>query len=101
MGKFVPNPDFNRELKATPTFQRALHVGAEAAAAQARLIAPRHTGAYARSIEVADVDGHPVIKTTDPFGHLVEFGSANNVIYAPLRRGVRAAGLRFTESPKP
>jgi len=37
---------------------------------------------------------------TDPFFHLVEWGSVNNPPYAPLRRGVTAAGLRLDEDVK-
>lgn len=31
--------------------------------------------------------------------HLQEFGSTRNVVQAPLRRGVIAAGLRFSPAP--
>lgn len=37
------------------------------------------------------------VLSTDPFAHLVEFGSINNVAYAPLRRGVEATGLKVTD----
>jgi hypothetical protein len=30
-------------------------------------------------------------------GHVIEYGSANNRAYAPLRRAVRAMGLKFGE----
>ena len=43
-----------------------------------------------------DRDGDTVrILSTDPFWHLIEWGSVNNPAYAPLRRGARAAGLRL------
>lgn len=32
---------------------------------------------------------------TDFFFHLIEWGSVNNPAYAPMRRGVRRAGLRL------
>lgn len=35
------------------------------------------------------------VGNTDPFFHLIEFGSINNPAYAPLRRGVLTAGLRL------
>ena len=41
------------------------------------------------------------VGNTDPFFHLTEFGSVNNPTYAPLRRGVRRAGLRLEEDDKP
>lgn len=40
------------------------------------------------------------VYTDDPFGHLVEWGSVNNPIYAPLRRAASQRGFRLTETPK-
>lgn len=37
------------------------------------------------------------VGSTDVAAHLIEFGSINNPPYAPLRRGVDDAGLRFTD----
>lgn len=37
---------------------------------------------------------------TDTFFHLIEFGSENNPVYAPMRRAARALGLRLKETPK-
>lgn len=53
------------------------------------------SGQAHRSVRV-DRDGDTVrILSTDPFWHLIEWGSVNNPAYAPLRRGARAAGLRL------
>lgn len=61
---------------------------------------PRETGDFVDSVEAAEVDGEIHLRSTDPFWHLIEFGSANNPAYAPLRRAVQAAGLRLGETPK-
>lgn len=37
------------------------------------------------------------VGNTDIAAHLIEYGSKNNPPYAPLRRGVTAAGLRFAD----
>lgn len=61
-------------------------------------IAPRgQSGEYHESLEVDD-DGS--VGTTDPFGHLVEWGSVNNRAYAPIRQGVRDAGLALHEESR-
>lgn len=53
----------------------------------------------------------PIVVVKSPLGvrvvntkhgwHLQEFGSVRNVVQAPLRRGVLAAGLRFSPAPPP
>lgn len=51
----------------------------------------------------ADVEPDRIVATaytTDPFGHLVEFGSINNPAYAPLRRAALRLGLRTRLAPK-
>ena len=84
------------ELARDPDLLAKLAPHARAVAEQARQLAPDETGAYRRSIQV---DGNRVL-TTDPFGHLVEWGSVHNPAYAPLRRAIRAAGLRFDPGPQ-
>lgn len=100
MPAFTPNPNFERELAGQTEYQRGLLAAAKPLKAAVESVAPHRTGYYARSIEVVEVDGRVVLRTTDPFGHLIEFGSSRNPPFAPLRRGVRAAGLKFEESPK-
>jgi hypothetical protein len=53
----------------------------------------------------------PIVVVKSPLGvrvvntkhgwHLQEFGSTRNLVQAPLRRGVIAAGLRFSPAPAP
>lgn len=98
---FIPNPNFLKELGEQDEYRAALQEQAEGAKSEIEAIAPRgETGDYSRSIIVVD-DGHSVtVGSADPFAHLVEWGSANNPPYAPLRRGTRAAGLRLEEEKK-
>lgn len=37
------------------------------------------------------------VYSTDPFWHLIEFGSVNNPAYAPMRRAVARHGLNFRD----
>lgn len=91
--RFEPGPRarWEREIRAQPTFDTAMHLRARELATAVRAVAPDETGYYRRRIRVI---GNSVV-ATDPFGHLVEFGSVNNPAYAPLRRGTLAVGLRL------
>lgn len=92
--RFVPNHGFERHARQQIVYKAAMAAKAKLVAARVRQVAPRDTGAYARSI---GTDGDRVI-THDPFWHLIEYGSANNPPHAPLRRGVRSVGLRLDET---
>lgn len=54
-----------------------------------------------RPIQVSVVGSEVRVVNTKAGWHLQEFGSARNHVQAPLRRGVLAAGLRFSPSPPP
>ena len=95
--RYRPNPAFHSELEATPEFQAGERRIAVEVAKIVRAGAPRHSGAYKRSIRAR---GRLVV-TTDAFWHVIEFGSVNNPPYAPFRRGVRAAGLRLDDARRP
>lgn len=101
MARFRPNPNFKREVEREVEFRQALMIPARAAAALANAlghrIMPKGKGP---TIKVeADLDGVRIVNHA--YGsHIDEYGSANNPAYAPLRRGVRAAGLKFTEASK-
>ena len=92
------DPGFREELEATDEYQGGLARLAETVADAARRVAPERTGHYGRSIKVRRSDGKVYVATTDIAGHLIEFGSAKNPVYAPLRRGARAAGLRVSDT---
>jgi hypothetical protein len=101
MSRYVPNPRLAAELAAAPEIHRARVDAARQAAEHAQRLSPRGPGRgphFADSLRVAD-DGDDVrVESTDPFAHIIEFGSVNNPPYAPLRRGVRAAGLRLSDT---
>lgn len=94
MRAFIPNRDLQQELERTPEYQGVLGQVANAAKGRAVAIAPDVTGAYKRSVTVVTEQNRVFLATTDPFGHLVEYGSRNNPAYAPLRRAVQSIGLR-------
>lgn len=88
------NPNLERDLKAAPEYLAAMAQVATQAVQHVKNAAPDETGAFKRSLRASENR----VETTDPFGHIIEFGSVNNPPYAPLRTGVRAAGLRLDES---
>lgn len=91
---FRPNSRARAQLERDPAYRQLRRHAARAAAGAARAIAPvGRTGDYQDSIDDREYGDEVVVESTDPFAHLVEFGSVNNPAYAPLRRGVRAAGL--------
>lgn len=101
MSQFRKNPTVAAELTALPGMRLVLAEAAHEVARTTRTLAPRHSSYYRRTVQVGNDDaGSPIVYTTDIAGHLVEFGSANNPAYAPIRRAVRAAGLRLDESSK-
>lgn len=93
--RFRATPGFEQRFRPGAGMDRALEATARVAAEKVRHATPHGaTGAAKRSIRA---DGDRII-STDPFWHLIEFGSINNPAYAPFRRGIRAAGLRLEES---
>ena len=91
---FRPNPRFVAELKRDPGVRSNLEDAAEKVAQGANSLTPHAPGSF-----TVEGEGETVtVGSTDPFMHLVEWGSVNNQPYAPLRRAVRAAGLRFEET---
>lgn len=91
--RFVRNPTFERELQDEAEFVGAMRTITQSVANNARTFAPKGTGYYVRHLHARD----NTVYTDDFAGHLIEWGSKNNPAYAPLRRGVRAAGLRLDE----
>lgn len=94
-GFFKRNPRFERELQKDPAIRDKLRDPAKVAlsAAQSATPARMNSGWY-----VEDTDTGVRIGTTNPFFHLIEWGSVNNSPRAPLRRAVRAAGARLEET---
>lgn len=99
---FVPNPRLGAELTAQPEHREGLAEVAEDARAKAAgfagLLMPRPG---VEQFVVVDTGEELALVNTDHGAAIDEWGSAkNNPVNAPLRRGVRAAGLRLVETPK-
>lgn len=95
---FKPNRNLQRDLERQAAYQAMLERKAKNAERFAIAASPDLTGGYKRRFTVTVVDGRVLLGNTDIAAHLIEFGSINNVPHAPLRRGVRAAGLRLIET---
>lgn len=95
MARFVPNPAFRQELEAAAEFQTGMAVITGEVAASIKTAAEpfRRTGYFIRKIDAR----RNLVLLRDPFAHLVEFGSVNNVPQGNARRGVLALGLRFRD----
>lgn len=96
MTGFRRNPDVHNEIRSQPKFVAEMRSITTQVVIEVRAGAPKRSGYYRRHVRP---DGTQIVGG-DVFSHLVEFGSANNKPYAPLRRGVRAAGLRYRPLPK-
>lgn len=96
MARFVPNPAFKRQLQGEPRFRAGIDATAVLVAVAVEQAAQpfRDTGEYIRSI---DTRGNKVLLERHVW-HIVEYGSVNNPPQANVRRGVKAAGLRFEDS---
>lgn len=96
----VPKAKLASEIGRQPEFKANLREHAERvkdAAARETPIGATHDTIH--GYRITELPTAWRVGNTDFFFHLTEFGSANNPPYAPLRRGVLAAGLRLNESP--
>lgn len=102
MNRFVPNRNLERDLKRDLRYRAMLRDAGEKVKSRAKSLARAHemTGDYIESIDVTDSPDGVTVGTDDFAGHIIEWGSVNQPPQAPLRRGVRAAGLRFDEQSK-
>lgn len=104
-------------LATDPTMQKALHTTADTLMTKAASLAPRgssvqwgpirrrgklvyshHHGQYKESFYVRSYRSSWQVWNGDPFAHLMEWGSVRNPAYAPIRRAVRASGMRYVPS---
>jgi hypothetical protein len=107
MALFRPDPGLERALRRQAAHRAGMRAAAEVVAESARTLAraagapwmPRKGAAEQPIVVETDGDENRVVNT-DHGGHLTEFGSVNNPPLAPLRRGVRAAGLRLDEQDR-
>jgi hypothetical protein len=97
---FIPDPMFERQIRKEAEYLDGMRTIAEPALSLIEELAPEQSGDYRDTLEVV-VEGDGVnLASTDPAGNIIEWGSANNPPFAPIRRGVRAAGLRLDEESK-
>lgn len=90
--RFVPNRGFVRQQDREPATRKYVERVAEEAAEATRAVgrAIARTGAYAASIQAR---GNRV-ESDDPGAIYIEFGSRNNPVFAPLRRGASSTGAK-------
>lgn len=93
---FRPNRDFLAELKAQRSYVEGMAVVGRRVVHEAQRVAPvGETHDYVDSFAVVIVGSQVFVTNFDFAAHLVEWGSVNNPAYAPIRRGVRNAGLKL------
>jgi hypothetical protein len=96
---FKPNRNLVSELKRGPEFQALLDEAARAVMTAAERESPiGFSEDYIHGFRLTKTPTTRRVGNTDFAAHLVEWGSVNNPAYSPLRRGVRAVGLRFDEA---
>lgn len=105
MTKVIPRREGIGELLALPTVKALVTTAAGEIAQGAADSVPVRTGALKRSYKHtrAVSTGDAVTATaytTDPAGHIVEWGSARQAPMAPLRRAAESTGLRTRLNPK-
>lgn len=92
--RFNARKTFEQELRGQPDFQTGMQDRTRILAVTIEAASPHKTGYFARRVRKR---GRYRVALLDPFWHLVEYGSKNNPAYAPVRRAVRALGLRFED----
>lgn len=103
--RYEPNPFYEVGIEAQAEYIKGRYSIAKEIARLAKLFAPVRNPKYKRRLQPgvykrrikATPEG---LEVPDPFRHWIEFGSVNNTPKAPVRRAVRAAGLRLVVFPK-
>lgn len=93
MSRFRFDSRFSQRLTRSPELREALRKAGKAVAAETEPLTEPE-----RSVRVADHGGGVRVVNTSPNAVREEWGSARQEPRAPLRRGVRAAGLRLDET---
>lgn len=96
--RFVPNPNFARQVLRDPEAGKVLETVAVIAQNAIKTASPTHK--FTRTVRtptlVLGPDGQTArIVTTSSIWHILEYGSVNNPPYRPLAAGVQAAGLTY------
>lgn len=104
--RFVPDRSLARQLERDPAYQAALRERADDVAREAQNLGQRANKTYTATVEHGE-RGPRVVTTALPspgnanFGGVaswIEWGTVTLNPVAPLRTGVRAAGLRLNET---
>lgn len=92
---FRRNRDFAKDLARDPAVKAILRRRALDALSAARGIASTiaDTGDYKDSLEVSEER----LLTKDPAGHIIEWGSVDTPVFAPLRKAVVQVGARYED----
>lgn len=103
MTRFRANPRLREQIERQAAYQAGLAKLAESARDHAARFADAAGAPWMRrgrqDTVVVDKSGDQVrLVNTDYAGHLQEWGGRNNPPHAPLRRGVRAAGLDLRDN---
>lgn len=98
MAFFIPDPNFAKQAEDSEEYRAGLADAAQGAAQTAESLAhaimPRDSSVQIVIEQTSD----GVFIVNRAYGAWIdEVGSINNPPYAPLRRGVQAAGLRLAE----
>jgi hypothetical protein len=94
---FRARKTFTKEVRGQPEFQAGLRKQTRILESAIVFCAASFTdtGNYARKVRAV---GNRV-ELRDIAWHMIEYGSANNRPFAPVRRAVRLSGMRFDGSP--
>ncbi len=107
MGRYVENKGWQIRVLKTPEARAEIRGVADLVLASITANVPIRTGEYqaywerttkTRRSQAADFTAAAKIETSDAIWHIIEYGSVNNPPYAPIRRGVIEAGLKFDGS---
>lgn len=98
--KVTVNPAKIAVFVRTPGPDKAIDDTAKKLQRAAEENTPDHTGYARRRYRVVKRPGGRRLINTDWFFHLIEWGSVNNPVYAPMRKAARALGLKFKESDR-
>lgn len=99
MGRLVLNRTLWKDLQREPWAKDMVHEAVDAVEEAAKRNSPLggdFVGYYGRFVK-RSFQFFGTVGNRDVASHIVEFGSINNPPYAPLRKGVDEAGLRFSD----
>lgn len=103
--RYEPNPLYQAGIEKQEQFVKGRYSIAKGIVRLAKAFAPVRDakykrklppGVYKRRIKALLVG----VQVADPFRHWIEFGTVHQAPKAPIRRAVRAAGLRLVVLPK-